>query len=90
MYQLQGEGLCLWDLGLQDEHLERAGMCLALGGKDDRDEAPGTRGVLGILKVRTKLELHTEKAEGRGLLWCGTCPGFPQPAGSTSFGEEGG
>ncbi|TRZ05879.1 hypothetical protein HGM15179_021228 [Zosterops borbonicus] len=38
-------------------------MWLALGGKDDRDEAIGTRGVLDILKVRTKLELHMEKAE---------------------------
>lgn len=44
-------------------------MWLELGGKDERDEATGTRGVLGILKVRTELELHTEKADGRGLLW---------------------
>lgn len=68
MCQLQDEGWYLWDLGLQDEQLERAGMWLELGGKDERDEATGTRGVLGILKVRTKLELHTEKADGRGLL----------------------
>lgn len=69
----RGEALFLWDLGLQREQLERVGMWLALGGKDDRGEATGTRGVLGILKVSTKLELHTEKAEGRGLFWCGTC-----------------
>lgn len=55
-------------LGFQDEQLERAGMWLELGGKDERDEATGTRGVPGILKVRTELELHTEKADGRGLL----------------------
>lgn len=59
LYQLQDEGLCLWDLGLQDEQLERAGM--ALGGKDVRGAATGTREVSGILKMRTKLELHTKK-----------------------------
>lgn len=59
LYQLQAEGLCLWGLGLQDEQLEGAGM--ALGGKDGRGEATGTREVLGILKMRSKLELHTKK-----------------------------
>lgn len=87
LYQLQAEGLCLWGLGLQDEQLEGAGM--ALGGKDGRGEATGTREVLGILKMRSKLELHTKKLREGVCYGVEAAPEDSQPAGSASFGEEG-
>lgn len=90
----QGEGLCLWDLGLQDEQLERAGMWLVLGEKDDRTETTGTRGVLGILKVRTSWNFTQKKLRVGFFFDVEPAPepwqGFPQPAGSARFGEGGG